>query len=128
MQRIIKSAGLALVLVLSLSGIAGAATPFKGVFTGSSDAGHSVRIEVEQTSEIALLKVKDACDTIYKWRGVKVNDEGGFVAKKPIEGFPSMNEIKVKGSFTRRSVAKGTIEQVTCEGVTGTFRADLVVG
>jgi hypothetical protein len=104
-----------------MSAVAIAALPRPGrVYKGTSTAAHKVKIVAETQHNLSLLRVVDSCDTVTKWTDVRVKADGTFKAvKKSGEAV----YYTVTGKFTRRSKAKGSISQVTCEGQPGDYVA-----
>ncbi|GCD88778.1 hypothetical protein [Nocardioides sp. LS1] len=124
MSRLTKLVVLAVALTFALATAASAALPKAGATYagGTSDGDGTIKIAVETQHLITSIKVVDSCGTTTTFKNVKVKDDGTF---RNVIKHPDYDIVvaKVKGTFTSKTVAKGTFSQVACTGADATFKA-----
>jgi hypothetical protein len=107
--------GLATVACLALLAAAAfAELPRAGTFEGTSTANDTLTFEVASRHKIDKITIDTYCSEPLKYRDVKVNDRGRFHAKHEI--VPGVSSDEIKGKFTTRTQAEGTLYTVFCNG------------
>lgn len=127
MRRAITVCVAATAAVLGVNASSFAALPhdnavYKGAVTEQNDAAGKITIKSKNKNELKLVKAVNSCGETQKVRNVPVDDNGKFKKSIKMDGI-DITIWTVKGKFTSRTKAKGTITEVACSGSPATFVA-----